>query len=108
MTFPDKSPLIAPALEERLKTLFSRLTDEVEVTAILGDDAKSREMGTFLCHLCALSPLLKLKLLSPGEEPELDAALDAALLPATDDTVRAALHAFRDNQTNTVLGAQLP
>ena len=83
MTFPDKSPLIAPALEEQLKTLFSRLTDEVEVTAILGDDAKSREMGTFLCHLCTLSPLLKLKLLSPGEEPELDAALDAALLPAT-------------------------
>ena len=83
MTFPEKSPLIAPALEEQLKTLFSRLTAEVVLTAILGDDDKSREMGGFLCHLCSLSPLLRLQLLEPGENPELDDALDASLLPAT-------------------------
>ena len=83
MTFPEKSPLIAPALEEQLKTLFAKLTAEVEITAILGDDDKSREMGSFLCHLCSLSELLRLKLCAPGEEPGLDSALDAALLPAT-------------------------
>ena len=83
MTFPEKSPLIAPALEEQLKTLFSRLTAEVALTAILGGDDKSREMGGFLSHLCSLSPLLRLQLLEPGENPALDAALDASLLPAT-------------------------
>ena len=83
MTFPEKSPLIAPALEEQLKTLFARLTAQVELTAILGSDDKSREMGSFLCHLCSLSPLLCLRLLEPGAEPDLDARLDSTLLPAT-------------------------
>ncbi len=83
MTFPEKSPLIAPALEEQLKTLFSRLTAEVEIIAILGNDAKSHEMGSFLCHLTGLSHLLKLRLLEPGEDAELDGLLDASLLPAT-------------------------
>ncbi len=83
MTFPEKSTLIAPALEEQLSTLFSRLTAEVELTAILGDDPKSREMGSFLCHLTSLSPLLRLSFLSPGEDAALDEALDATLLPAT-------------------------
>ena len=77
MTFPEKSSLIAPALEEQLTTLFSRLTTEVELTAILGDDPKSREMGSFLCHLTSLSPLLRLRFLAPGQEPRLDALLDA-------------------------------
>ena len=83
MTFPDKSPLISPDLEAQLRTLFARLTEPVPITAILGDDEKSREMGAFLCHICQLSPLLMLQLLSPGQEPALDEALDAALLPAT-------------------------
>ena len=83
MTFPDKSPLISSDLEAQLRTLFARLTEPVPITAILGDDEKSREMGAFLCHICQLSPLLMLQLLSPGQEPALDEALDAALLPAT-------------------------
>ena len=83
MTFPEKSPLIAPALEEQLKTLFSRLTTDVELICIAGEDEKSAEMGAFLNHLSSLSPLLKLSFLSPGQEPALDEALDATLLPAT-------------------------
>ena len=83
MTYPEKSPLISPDLEAQLHTLFARLTEPVPITAILGDDEKSREMGAFLCHICQLSPLLMLQLLSPGQEPALDEALDAALLPAT-------------------------
>ena len=83
MTFPDKSPLIAPALEEQLKALFSKLTNEVQLLYIAGDDAKSAEMGAFLTHLASLSPLLKLEFFSPGASPALDDALDASLLPAT-------------------------
>ena len=83
MTFPDKSPLIAPALEEQLKTLFSKLNADVELICIAGDDPKSAEMGAFLNHLSSLSPLLRLRFLKPGDEPALDNALDAALLPAT-------------------------
>ncbi len=79
----EKSPLIAPALAEQLKTLFSRLTTQVELIAILGDDPKSREMGSFLGHITSLSPLLQLRLLAPGEDAVLDGQLDASLLPAT-------------------------
>ncbi len=79
----EKSPLIAPALEEQLKSLFDRLAAPVELTAILGDDPKSTEMSIFLKHLTGLSPRLSLRILSPGEDARLDEALDASLLPAT-------------------------
>lgn len=83
MTFPEKSPLIAPALAEQLTALFSRLTDDVELLCIAGSDDKSAEMGAFLNHLSSLSPRLSVRFLSPGEDAVLDAALDAVLLPAT-------------------------
>ena len=79
----EKSPLIAPALEEQLKALFARLQSEVELIAILGDDPRSREMGSFLGHIASLSPLLRLRVLAPGEDAVLDGQLDASLLPAT-------------------------
>ena len=79
----EKSPLIAPALAEQLKALFSRLTAQVELIAILGDDPRSREMGSFLGHIASLSPLLRLRVLAPGEDAVLDGQLDASLLPAT-------------------------
>ena len=79
----EKSPLIAPTLAEQLKALFARLQSEVELIAILGDDPKSREMGSFLRHITSLSPLLRLRLLAPGEDAVLDGQLDASLLPAT-------------------------
>lgn len=83
MTFAEKSPLIAPALEEQLKTLFAKLNADVELICIAGEDEKSAEMRAFLNHLCSLSPLLHLRFRKPGEEPALDDALDASLLPAT-------------------------
>lgn len=83
MTFPEKSPLISPALEEQLKLLFSRLTQEVSLLCIAGEDARSAEMGAFLNHLSSLSPLLKVEFLAPGTDNALDNALDASLLPAT-------------------------
>ena len=83
MVIPEKSPLVSPALEEQLKTLFAKLQREVELCSILGDDEKSREMGGFLRHIASLCPLLRLRLLAPGEDAGLDAALDASLLPAT-------------------------
>lgn len=83
MTFPEKSPLIAPALAEQLTGLFARLTTDVELICIAGSDVKSAEMGAFLNHLTALCSRLSVRFLAPGEEPALDDALDAALLPAT-------------------------
>lgn len=83
MTFADKSPLIAPALEEQLKTIFSRLTVGVELTCIAGSDPKSAEMGAFLNHLVSLSDKLSLRFLAPGEDAALDKAMDSSLLPTT-------------------------
>ncbi|MBE6950470.1 MAG: thioredoxin reductase [Ruminococcaceae bacterium] len=83
MTFAEKSPLIAPALEEQLKMLFSKLTADVELICIAGDDAKSAEMGAFLNHLVSLCDKLSVRFLAPGEDAALDEALDASLLPAT-------------------------
>ena len=83
MVFDERSPLIAPALEEQLTGLFARLTGDVELICIAGEDAKSAEMGAFLNHLTALSPRLTVRFLAPGDDAVMDALLDAALLPAT-------------------------
>ena len=82
-TYPAKSGLVNDLLEGQLAQLFGKLTDPVEITCILGNDDKSAEMAAFLNHICALSGKFSLHLLAPGEDPALDAALDASLLPAT-------------------------
>lgn len=81
--YPAKSPLIAEELEGQLGQLLARLQSPVALVCIVGEDEKSGEMAAFLNHVSGLSPLLNLKLLSPGEDPAVDAALDASLLPAT-------------------------
>lgn len=81
--FPARSGLINDLLEGQLKQLFHKLTAPVAFTCILGTDDKSAEMAAFLNHICTLSPKLSLTLLAPGEDPAMDAALDATLLPAT-------------------------
>ena len=82
-TYPAKSSLVNDLLESQLSQLFGKLTAPVEIVCILGTDEKSTEMAALLNHVCALSDMLKLKLLAPGEDAALDEALDAALLPAT-------------------------
>ena len=82
-TYPAKSGLVNDLLEGQLSQLFGKLTAPVEITCILGHDDKSAEMAAFLNHVCALSGKFSLNLLAPGEDPALDAALDASLLPAT-------------------------
>ena len=82
-TYPARSPLVNELLEGQLVQLFGKLTAPVEVLSILGPDERSAEMAALLNHICGLSPHLSLKLLAPGEEEALDAALDASLLPAT-------------------------
>ena len=83
MVFADRSPLLAPALEEQLQLLLSKLSTDVELICIAGGDEKSAEMGAFLNHLVSLSPRLSVRFLAPGTDPALDALLDAFLLPAT-------------------------
>ena len=79
----EKSPLISQELQQQLQQLLDRLTAPVELTCLPGEDEKSREMTCFLNHLVSLSPRLSCRVLAPGQEPELEAAMDGSLLPAT-------------------------
>ena len=81
--FAKSSPLIEKNLEDQLKTLLSGLTLPVQLTCILDDGEKSKEMGAFLNHLVSLSNQLTCVFLSPGEKPACEEALDTSYLPAT-------------------------
>ncbi|MDE6841558.1 MAG: thioredoxin family protein [Oscillospiraceae bacterium] len=81
--YPGKSPLIAPELEDQLKPLLDKLSAPVTLVCVLDEGEKSAEMAAFVNHIAGLSPQLSVKLLSPGEDPDTDEALDASLLPAT-------------------------
>ena len=80
---PAKSPLIAPELEDQLKTLLDKLSAPVALVCVLDEGEKSAEMAAFVNHIAGLSPQLSCKFLAPGEDPGTDEALDASLLPAT-------------------------
>lgn len=82
-SYPAKSPLIAPELEEQLQPLLDKLASPVTLVCVLGEDEKSGEMAAFLNHMAGLSPRLSCQFLAPGEDPAVDGALDASLLPAT-------------------------
>lgn len=79
----ERSPLISPELEQQLKLVLDKLLEPVELSCLPGEDEKSREMTGFVSHLARLSPKLRCRFLEPGREPELEAALDSTLLPAT-------------------------
>lgn len=81
--YPAKSPLIAPELEDQLKTLLDKLSAPVALVCVLDEGEKSAEMAAFVNHIAGLSPQLSCKFLAPGEDPGTDEALDASLLPAT-------------------------
>lgn len=81
--FAVTSPLINDVLEGQLRILLDKVRVPVEMVCILGQDAKSREMAAFLNHIAGLSAQLHCRFLAPGEDPKLDAQLDASLLPAT-------------------------
>lgn len=81
--YPAKSPLIGAELEGQLGQLLSKLADPVTLVCLLDEGEKSGEMAAFLNHVAGLSPKLSCKFLSPGEDPAVDEALDASLLPAT-------------------------
>jgi len=81
--YPAKSPLISPELEGQLGQLLDKLTAPVTLVCLLDGGEKSGEMAAFLNHVAGLSPKLFCKFLNPGEDPEVDEALDASMLPAT-------------------------
>ena len=81
--YPAKSPLIAPELEDQLKTLLDKLSAPVALVCVLDEGEKSAEMAAFVNHIAGLSPRLSRRFLAPGEDPGTDGALDASLLPAT-------------------------
>lgn len=80
---PAKSPLIAEELEGQLSQLLSRLSAPVTLVCVLDEGEKSGEMAAFVNHVAGLSPQLSCKFLAPGEDPAVDEAVDASLLPAT-------------------------
>lgn len=80
--YPAKSPLIVAELEGQLSQLLSRLSAPVTLVCLLDEGEKSAEMAAFVNHIAGLSPRLSCKFLCPGEDPAVDAALDASLLPA--------------------------
>lgn len=81
--FSDSSPLITPELESQLGPLLDRINTPVSIVSIIGNSEKDAEMAAFLRHCARLCPSLSLKLLSPGEDIDINAALDAEYLPAT-------------------------
>lgn len=81
--YPAKSPLIAEELEGQLSQLLSKLSAPVTLVCVLDEGEKSGEMAAFVNHVAGLSPQLSCKFLAPGEEPAVDEAVDASLLPAT-------------------------
>lgn len=82
-TYPARSGLINDLLEGQLKQLLEKLTVPVEFTCIVDGGEKSAEMAGMVNHIAALSGLLSVRFLAPGEDPALDEVLDASLLPAT-------------------------
>lgn len=81
--YPAKSPLVSPELEGQLQPLLDKLAAPVTLVCVLDGGDKSGEMAAFVNHIAGLSPQLSCKFLAPGEDPEVDGALDASLLPAT-------------------------
>ena len=82
-TYPVKSNLVNDLLEGQLKQLFTKLTAPVVFTCIVDGGEKSLEMAALVNHIASLSGKLSVTFLAPGEDPAMDAALDASLLPAT-------------------------
>ena len=81
--FSQRSELISEALEQQLKLLLDKLCQPVELICLVDEGAKSQQMGTFLTHLASLSDRLQCRFLSPGEDPQMEAAMDGTMLPAT-------------------------
>ena len=82
-SFPVKSNLVNDLLEGQLKQLFAKLAEPVAFTCIVDGGEKSLEMAAVVNHIASLSDKLSVTFLAPGEDPALDDALDASLLPAT-------------------------
>ena len=81
--YSAKSPLISPELEGQLLPLLDKLAAPVTLVCLLDEGDKSGEMAAFVNHIAGLSAQLSCKFLAPGEDPAVDEALDASLLPAT-------------------------
>lgn len=81
--YSAKSPLISPELEGQLQPLLDKLAAPVTLVCLLDEGDKSGEMAAFVNHIAGLSAQLSCKFLAPGEDPAVDEALDASLLPAT-------------------------
>lgn len=79
---PAESALLDEKTKETIQGVFARLTREVTLKAVVDlEEAKSREMASFLVLVAQLSSLINLELYAPGEAGDLE--MDTEHLPVT-------------------------
>lgn len=79
---PAESALLDEKTKETMKGIFSRLTKDIELKAVVDmKEEKSVEMASFLKAVESLSPRIRLSLYEPGEGENLP--MDTVHLPAT-------------------------
>lgn len=77
-----KSALLTDELREQLKTIFSKLNQEVRMIAILNpEEEKSKELSDLLEDFAETSPLLALEIYEKGQSKDWEEKLDAKYLP---------------------------
>ncbi|MDD2981116.1 MAG: thioredoxin family protein [Hespellia sp.] len=80
-TIPEESPLIDDNLKKELGNVFSKLTEEVTIKAVLDmEEEKSQEQASLLRCIADISNFIKLELYTKEEAPE---EINTDYLPAT-------------------------
>lgn len=79
---PNNSALISEELKAQITTLLSKMTQQVNLKAVLDfENEKSIEMGAFLKAIASCSELLEVEFYEKGEHSKLDEELHTDFLP---------------------------
>ena len=79
---PDSSALISEELKSQIATLLGKITQKVNLKAVLDfDNEKSIEMGAFLKVIASCNELLEVTFYEKGENSKLDEELHTDFLP---------------------------
>lgn len=79
---PDSSALISEELKSQIATLLGKITQKVNLKAVLDfDNEKSIEMGAFLKVIATCNELLEVTFYEKGENSKLDEELHTDFLP---------------------------
>ena len=79
---PDKSALISEELKGQIITLLSKMTQKVNLKAVLDfENEKSIEMGSFLKTIASCSERITVEFYEKGDDAKLDEELHTEFLP---------------------------